>query len=645
MDYAIETFKLTKRFPRQTGWRRLFFPGDLGPPAVDGVDLAIRQGELFGLLGPNGAGKTTLVKMLSTLILPTSGTARVNGFELRQETGIKASLGLVTSDERSFYWRLTGRQNLAFFASLHNLPPGAVQGRVQAALEQMGLLEIADQRFDTYSTGMRQRLSIARALLVQPRLLCLDEPTRGLDPLAQRSLRRLIRDQLSQQQGLTILLATHDLEEAETLCDRVAIMHHGQVLACGAVSELRQALDLGERYRLAVAGLTPRTLERLEARLGAVHTSPLPAGEAASSGETLLEFDEHPAARNGHANPAIHDALDILRDGQATLYSVDQSRASLEDIFTDIVMRGKASYPAVPAPPAPSPAFAPVAQPRSPRTVDRSPLSQAILPTLLAFLKRDFQVESSYRFAFLMQLFGIFFSVGVFYYVSRLLGAAAAPFLAPYGGDYFAFVLIGIAFSGYFGVGLSSFGNSLRQAQISGTLEAMLAAPTRLSLIILASAQWDYLMTTLRVLVYLAVGAGLLGVDLGGGNYLAALLVLALTIVTFSSLGVLSASFIMVLKRGDPITWAFGALSTLLGGVYYPVTVLPGWLQSVSNLFPITYALHAMRLALLRGASFRVLLPDLAALAFFSVGLLPLSLLAFHYAVRRARREGSLTHY
>jgi ABC-2 type transport system permease protein len=282
---------------------------------------------------------------------------------------------------------------------------------------------------------------------------------------------------------------------------------------------------------------------------------------------------------------------------------------------------------------------------QSPLTAHRSPLSQSLIPTLLAFLKRDFQIESSYRFAFLMQIFGIFFSVGVFYYVSRLLGPAAAPFLTPYGGDYFSFVLIGIAFSGYFGVGLSSFGNSLRQAQISGTLEAMLAAPTRLSLIILASAQWDYLMTTLRVLVYLAVGAGLLGVDLGGGNYGAALLVLALTIVAFSSLGVLSASFIMVLKRGDPINWVFGALSTLLGGVYYPIAVLPDWLQKVSALFPITYALHAMRLALLQGASLQVLLPDLAALTIFSALLLPFSLLAFHYAVHRARREGSLTHY
>jgi ABC-2 type transport system permease protein len=173
----------------------------------------------------------------------------------------------------------------------------------------------------------------------------------------------------------------------------------------------------------------------------------------------------------------------------------------------------------------------------------------------------------------------------------------------------------------------------------------MLATPTRISEIILASAQWDYLLTTLRVVIYLGVGALFLGVSFQESNWAAAALVLALTVVVFGSLGILAASFIMVLKRGDPITWAFGAVSSLLGGVYYPVEVLPGWLQMLARLLPITYALHAMRLALLQGAGFDILLPDLLALTLFAVILLPLSLLAFQFAVRRARQDGSLTHY
>ena len=206
-------------------------------------------------------------------------------------------------------------------------------------------------------------------------------------------------------------------------------------------------------------------------------------------------------------------------------------------------------------------------------------------------------------------------------------------------------MLIGIAFSGYFGVGLSGFANGLRQAQTTGTLEAMLSAPTSLSAIILSSAQWDYFMTTLRVLVYLLVGGLFLGVNFGQSNYGAALLVLALTVISFSSLGILAASFIMVLKRGNPVTWLFGTTTTLLGGIYYPISVMPLWLQWVANLLPVTYALRAMRLALLQGKSLTDLLADILVLTGFCVVLLPLSLLTFRLAVRRARKDGSLTHY
>lgn len=267
------------------------------------------------------------------------------------------------------------------------------------------------------------------------------------------------------------------------------------------------------------------------------------------------------------------------------------------------------------------------------------------LAKALAFLGRDFRLELSYRFSFFLQFFGIFFSVFLFYFLSLLLGQAASPYLQEYGGNYFAFVLIGIAFSGYFGVGLSSYAGSIRDAQTTGTLEAMLMTPTRLSTMVLASSLWDYLMTTFRVGVYLAIGVVAFGLDLGRGNLLAALVVLALTVVTFSTLGILSASFIMVLKRGDPVTWLVNSLASLLGGVYYPIGIMPGWLQQLAGLIPVTYALRAMRLALLQGASVGELLPDLAALAGFSVVLLPLSLLAFRFAVHRAKVDGSLTHY
>ncbi len=263
---------------------------------------------------------------------------------------------------------------------------------------------------------------------------------------------------------------------------------------------------------------------------------------------------------------------------------------------------------------------------------------------VLAFLRRDWQLQLSYRFAFILQFFGIFFNLFVFYFLSLLVGASAAPYLADYGGDYFAFVLIGLAFSGYFGVGLRSFASNLREAQTTGTLEAMLLTPTRLSTIILSSSLYDYGYVTVQVIVYLVLGAVLFGVELNG-NIPAALVILVLTIIAMTAVGVVAASFVMVLKRGDPVTWIFNSVGLLLGGVYYPVEILPPWLQALSRLLPITYALSAMRQALLNNASFAELWPDIAALGIFCIVLVPLSLLGFRQAVHRAKVDGSLAHY
>ncbi|MFZ2487206.1 MAG: ABC transporter permease [Anaerolineae bacterium] len=262
----------------------------------------------------------------------------------------------------------------------------------------------------------------------------------------------------------------------------------------------------------------------------------------------------------------------------------------------------------------------------------------------LAFLRRDLRLQMSYRFAFVLQIFGIFFSMFVFYFFSKLVGPSASPYLAQYGGDYFAFVLVGLAFSGYFGVGLQSFAGTIREAQTTGTLEAMLLTPTRLRTIVLSSGIYDYGFVTFQVLLYLVVGALLFGIHIRG-NLLAALVILVLTIVAMTALGIMAASFIMVLKRGDPVTWFFNSLSLFLGGVYYPVSLLPTWLQKLSWLLPITYSLDGMRRALLTDASFVELLPNIVALLIFSVLLVPISLYIFRRAVNRAKMDGSLAHF
>jgi ABC-type multidrug transport system ATPase subunit/ABC-type multidrug transport system permease subunit len=558
VSFAIQTISLTKRFPPQSGWRKLLARPELVPPAVDAVSLNVRSGELFGLLGPNGAGKTTLIKMLSTLVLPTAGKANINGFDLGQDSAIKASIGLVTSDERSFYWRLSGRQNLDFFAHLHNIPDKEIGARVQEALDTVELGSIADSPFLTYATGMRQRLCIARALLNHPRILFLDEPTKGLDPTATQHLHQLIREQLVDAQGITVFLTTHDLSEAEFLCDRVAIMNRGRIVSCGTLAELA----------------------------GATGSNP---------------------------HNALQTLFENLTDGPNTSY-----------ITTNVLPLEDPSRRAYQAPLAGFGFSLRVAQ---------------------AFLKKDLINELSYPVSFLLQMLSIFFTVGVFYFISQMLGSSVSARLAPYGGEYFPFVLIGIAFNSYFGVGLSSFANNLRQAQTTGTLEAMLTTPTRISVIIWASALWDYLLTTLKVIVYLAVGGIWLHVNFTNANIAAALVILLMTLISFSSIGIIAASFVMVLKRGDPIAWFFNSLSGLLGGVYYPLDVMPGWMRWIAGWLPITYALQAMRLALLQGASIISLLPQMLTLAAFSLVLFPLSLFSFKYAVRRAKFEGSLSHY
>ncbi len=268
-----------------------------------------------------------------------------------------------------------------------------------------------------------------------------------------------------------------------------------------------------------------------------------------------------------------------------------------------------------------------------------------LLRLLRAFLVRDFLTEVSYRFAFLASLGGVFLNTLTFFFVASLVNEATSPMvLAQTQGDYFSFVLIGIAFGGYFGVGLRGFAGALRNTQVTGTLEAMIMTPTPVTQIILGSAVWSYAFTTFRVLLYLGLGV-LLGLSLSGANYLGALVSLTLAIVAFASLGILAASVIMVIKRGDPVTGLFNGFANLIGGVFYPVEALPAWLQTLSKALPITYALHAMRLALLSDASWSELAPDLLILALFCVGLFPLSLLMFRLAVERARQDGSLAQY
>ncbi len=330
--YAIETYELTKRFsmPRALGIlaRQPFARREI--PAVDRVTLQIRPGELFGLLGPNGAGKTTLIKLLCTLILPSAGSAHIFGHDLSDGDRVRGLIGLATGDERSFFWRLSGRENLLFFAALYGLSGREARARVDEVMRQLELTEEADRRFDGYSSGQKQRLAIARALLHRPRVLFLDEPTRSLDPTATRHLHDLILNELQRREGMTIFLTTHRLDEAERLCSRVAIMHRGRVRACGPVEELRATLRPVTRYRLK--------------------TSALPAGWTQAWHPEWGHLEEHPAGDGRQevmldsigGEEALARLIARVTGVGGMVYAVTEERPSLEQVFQRFTAEGSA---------------------------------------------------------------------------------------------------------------------------------------------------------------------------------------------------------------------------------------------------------------------------------------------------------------
>ena len=243
------------------------FPTPRGPVhALRDVNLRIEPGQFFGLFGPNGAGKTTLIRILATLILPTGGAAQVHGFDVAREPArVRALIGLVFSSENSFYGRLTGRQNLEFFAALQNLSRADAHRRASGLFELFGLASAADAPFQTYSTGMRQKLNVARALLHNPPVLFLDEPTKGMDVLTAATLRTLLRAELVERQRKTVVLTTHDLEEMESMCDQVGILEQGQLRAVGAPADLIREASASVVYRLELVGGVNGLAEHLAA--------------------------------------------------------------------------------------------------------------------------------------------------------------------------------------------------------------------------------------------------------------------------------------------------------------------------------------------------------------------------------------------
>ena len=264
---AVVLRGLTKSFPKQRGWRAMF--SGRAPESVralSDVSCEVRAGEFFGLLGENGAGKTTLFKILATLVTPDSGSAIVGGHDvLKAPSRVREVLAPVIADERSLHWRLSGRENMRLFAALHGLRSAQATRRIEELLALVNLVDAADRLVSGYSSGMKQRLLVARTLLARPSVLLLDEPTRSLDPISARSFRQFLRADVALAQGCTVLLATHNAEEAFELCDRVGVLHRGRLVATGATPEL--AREVGEdRFALWIRPADQSAIATLSAR-------------------------------------------------------------------------------------------------------------------------------------------------------------------------------------------------------------------------------------------------------------------------------------------------------------------------------------------------------------------------------------------
>lgn len=321
---AIRVNRLSKTYPVPFARTRALFRRTSKTPvqALSEVSLNINSGEIFGLIGRNGAGKTTLTKIIATLVQPTSGSVEVLGYDsIKQDEAVRRLIGLATAEERSFYWRLTALQNLMFFARLHGMSGSSAKQRIKDLFDLLELHEVAQRRFGELSTGNKQRLAVARALLPKPPVLLLDEPTRSLDPLAAARMRELIQS-LSQRQAVSILFTSHNLAEVETLCARVAVISRGRIRVVDSPANLRMLTQNTERVRLTLRGVPAREVQTALSQVGKHFDV------EADSGRVFMSFSRQPG------DSSLDDALTALHQIKAVVLDIETQRGTLLDLLT-----------------------------------------------------------------------------------------------------------------------------------------------------------------------------------------------------------------------------------------------------------------------------------------------------------------------
>ena len=267
------------------------------------------------------------------------------------------------------------------------------------------------------------------------------------------------------------------------------------------------------------------------------------------------------------------------------------------------------------------------------------------MKVIFAYCQMSLRYVLSYRLAFIIGLAGPVISLATFFFIDRLFHETIAPHLASFGVNYFAYVLVGVMASGFLGGALGSVSSQITQSQMIGTLESLLITQTSFHTIVLGMMVWNFLIALFDIILYILAGIFLFGVNFGSVNIFSTVVVLVLAIISFNCLGLISASFVLAFKRGDPLSYLMNLGMEILGGVYFPVTVLPGWLNIISYLFPITYAIRSLERTVYQGAGLDVVWPDVLVLAGLSLVLLPLSIICLNAGLNYARRRGTLVQY
>ena len=335
MDVAIETKDLSRIFkPSRKLLKRKKNPdgngGHEGPiTALDNVTTQIKEGELFGLLGPNGAGKTTLIKILCTLLLPTAGHAYVAGYDVAKDPfPIREKINMVSGGETSGYGLLTTRENIWMFSQFYGVPSKVAKARIDELFKTFGLWDKRDAKVRTLSSGQRQKMNMVRGFVTDPEILFLDEPTLGLDVNASRVIRDYVKDWVRRQKRKTILLTTHYMMEADEMCDRIAIIDHGRILACDTPENLRRGIRKDTTFRLEVDSL--KSTSMFTGMRGVKNFSVKNDISKNTTNLTFILEDESP----------VSDILSAIQGQGSKIHYLQKSEPTLEDVFISMVGRG-----------------------------------------------------------------------------------------------------------------------------------------------------------------------------------------------------------------------------------------------------------------------------------------------------------------